>query len=81
MQVYNIKAAPQEIKAHIEMMAPPQVGADQFFQWYVQDQNRIQQAQSTLLEQKTLSEVLSKVDLKAKNVSIKDVEAELKESM
>ncbi len=76
----KVSANPQEVKTHIEMMAPPQVSPDQFFQWYVQDKNRIQQAQSTLLEQKTLSELLKQVDLKAKTMSIKDIEAELREN-
>ena len=62
------------------MMSPPQVSPDQFFQWYMQDQDRIQQVQSTVLEQKTLSELLKLVDLKTKTMSIKDIEAELREN-
>lgn len=80
MRQMDIKITTDDIKKHIEIMTPPQVSPEYFFQWYVQDKDRVQQAQSTLLEQKTLSEVLTKVKMETKAHSLSEIEAELKES-
>ncbi|UTC24333.1 trigger factor [Candidatus Comchoanobacter bicostacola] len=79
MQKMNVQLSQEDLVKHIELMAPPQVAKEMFVQWYAQDKERLQQAQSTLLEQKTLSALLPDVTLTKKSVTIAEIEKELKE--
>lgn len=81
VQAYNIKATEADIKAYIAIGAPSQMSADGFYEWYVQDQSRLDQVRAAVIEQNTFDKLLSLVKTKEVKVSIQDIEKELKEGV
>ena len=76
---FAVAATEEDIKSYIAMGAPSQMAIDGFYEWYIQDQNRLKQVQAAVIEQNALDVILTKVKAKEKACTIADIEKELKE--
>lgn len=79
IEKFNVKVTEEDIKAYIAMGAPSQMAIDGFYEWYVQDKERLEQVRGAVIEQNALNAILEKVKTKEKSCSITDIEKELKE--
>ena len=55
------------------------MAVDGFYDWYIQDKERLEQVRGAVIEQNALNAMLEKVKTKEKSCSITDIEKELKE--
>ncbi len=81
IQTYQVKATEEDVRAYIAIGAPGQMSVDSFYEWYVQDQSRLNQVQAAVIEQNALDKLLTLVKTKEVVCSIKDIEKELKEGV
>lgn len=76
---WSITASEAQIRDFIMMAAPSGIAPEMFVQWYIQDQNRLDQITGLVLEQNVFDKLLTVVKIKEVLTSVKDLEAELKE--
>lgn len=79
IEKWSISPDQKEVQEYIEMASPPNVAPQMFYEWYIQDQGRLDQVRSLVLEQMVLGKLLTVVKTKEVLKSIQDIEAELKE--
>jgi|GEM_PF-5908853 len=76
---WSIKAENEQIREFITMGVPDGIAPEMFIEWYMQDQERLEQITGLVLEQNVFDKLLTVVNIKESKTSIKDLEAELKE--
>lgn len=79
VEKWSIKATDEEVRDYIMMVAPNDVPPAFFLEWYMKDQDRLEQIRGLVLEQNVLNKILTVVQAKEVLRSLKDIEAELKE--
>ena len=79
IDMFSIKLNDKALKEYISMATPQNVPEQMFYEWYIQDKKRLEQAQSAVMEQLLLDHILGLVGQKPKNRTVVQIEKELKE--
>ncbi|MCP8352457.1 trigger factor [Candidatus Synchoanobacter obligatus] len=80
IQELSVKASKDDIKDYIAIGAPEGIDAEMFYDWYAQDQKRLEQVRGAVMEQNVLDAILDKVTVKEVSASINEIEKELQEA-
>ena len=81
MNDLKIRVTEQDLKDYISIAAPVHISPEMFYEWYRQDEKRMEQVQSIVAEQKIFDAMIAQATTKEVLVSISDIEKELKEGV
>lgn len=73
IEIYELELDRAKLEKHIHSMAMPYMDQRQFVEWYMQDEQRMRQAQATVLEQQLIEKMLSEMQTKDESLTYEQV--------